>query len=413
MLQSQLFARSKKEFPKEAESISHQLLWRGDYIEQVAAGVYILLPLGWRVVKKIEQIIRTEMNALGAQELALSVLQPKALWQETGRWETYVPPLFKLKDQHGRELALAPTHEEMVTALVRRRVHSYKDLPLALYQIQTKFRNEVRAAGGLLRGREFLMKDLYSFHATDEDFAAFYQKVQQAYLKIFERCGLAVKMVEAATGSIGGTLSHEFMFLAETGEDTVAVCSKCEFAANTELVGQAPKCPKCGAAVRLVKAIEGSHIFKLGDLYSKKMGALFTDEKGERRPIIMGCYGLGLGRLMATIVEAHRESDSAIEWPASVAPFDAHIIMLAAENEAVKKAAFSLAAELAKRGQAALLDDRPALSAGVKFAEADLIGVPRRFVVSEKTLKSQGVEARDGFKAKPVVISPAQALDLF
>lgn len=396
MRQSQLFARTKKELPKEAESISHQLLLKGDYIDQVAAGVYTMLPLGLRAQRNIENIIRQEMNAIDAEEVHMSVLQPKALWEETGRWSSYVPPLFTLKDRHGRELALGPTHEEQITDLVRRRVASFRDLPLGLYQIQTKFRNEVRATGGLLRTREFLMKDLYSFHASEEDFSRYYEVVTKAYYKIFGRCGLEVRMVEAATGSIGGTQSHEFMFFAETGEDTIIVCNDCDYAVNTELKKEATTCPNCQGKMRLQRAIEGSHIFRLGDKYSEVMGAFFTDKQGKRRPIIMGCYGIGVSRLLATIIEAHH-GEGAILWPVSVAPFGVHIIALQAEQEEIIKKSQELEKIFESMGMETLLDDRVGISAGSKFSDADLIGAPVRIVVSEKTLKAAKIEVRLGF----------------
>ena len=245
MLQSQLFAKIKKTAPKEAEFISHKYLLRGDFAEQSSSGVYRLLPLGFRVFKKIENIIRQEMVNLGAEELFLPALQNKSLWLETNRWQTFDPPLFKLKDRHNKEMALGPTHEEEITDVFRKRIKSYQDLPIYLFQIQNKFRNEMRATGGLLRMREFTMKDLYSFNATEQDLVDFYEKVKKAYFKIYQRCGLSPLCVEASSGTIGGELSHEFMVLSPVGEDKISVCKKCKFAANIEKIGSIKNCPKC------------------------------------------------------------------------------------------------------------------------------------------------------------------------
>jgi len=230
MLQSKLFAKSLKQLPKDAVTISHQLLVKADFIDQLAAGVYSLLPLGFRVHKKIEQVIREEMNKLGSQEFIMPTLIPKSLWEESGRWKTIDPPLFVVKDRHGKELGLGPTHEEVITDLTRRRIKSYRDMPFSLYQIQNKFRNEMRASGGLLRVREFVMKDLYSFHTDQKDLAAFYKKVIKAYKNIYQRCGVESVVVEASSGSIGGNECHEFMVLAESGEDKILVCRKCDWA---------------------------------------------------------------------------------------------------------------------------------------------------------------------------------------
>ena len=410
MRQSKFFTRTRKELPQDIESISHRLLVKGDYIDQIGAGIYAMLPLGLKVLRRVEGVIRKEMDALGCQEILMNVLQPKALWEETGRWANYTPPLFTVKDQHGRVFALGPTHEEQVTDLVRRRVKSYRDLPFSVYQIQTKFRNEVRATGGLLRGREFLMKDLYSFHASEEDFQNFYGQVREAYSRIFKNCGLEVRVVEADTGSIGGTMSHEFMFLATTGEDIVACCSKCEYAANTELVGDLKICPKCKTALKMEKAIEGSHIFRLGDKYSKVMAANFVNEKSQSRPIIMGCYGIGVGRLMAVIIEAHHH-ERGINWPAAVAPFDAHVVALTPENQAIAGPAEQLVADLERRGLKVLYDDRVDVSAGIKFVEADLIGVALRIVISEKSLAQGGFEVRFEHGQKPTILKGAELLE--
>ena len=352
MRQSELFYKTKKHLPKDAKIISHKLLLKADFIEQEVAGVYSFLPLGWRVHKKIEEIIREEMNAIGGQEISMPALQPKALWKETGRWDKMDPPLFKLKDRHKKDLALGPTHEEVITDLVRKRIESYKDLPLYLYQIQDKFRNEMRPTGGLLRVREFVMKDLYSFHASEEDLRKYYQKVQKAYIRIFQRCGLKVVPVKAESGAIGGDLSHEFIS---------------------------------------VNKIESGHTFNLGVKYSKAMNALFVDKNGKKKPIVMGCYGIGIGRLMAAIIEVHHDKNGII-WPEQVAPFDIHLIALE-NNKRVKSQAEKIYRDLQKKGFEVLYDDRDE-TAGIKFVESDLIGISLRIVVSEKTLKKQSLEIK-------------------
>jgi len=391
MRQSKLFYKTKKQIPKEAEAVSHKLLLKGDFIEQVASGIYSFLPLGWRVHKKIEQIIREEMDAIGGQEVFLPVLQPKALWEETGRWKSFVPPLFKFKDRHNKELALGPTHEEIMTDLARKRVQSYKDLPFYLYQIQNKFRNEIRSTGGLLRVREFIMKDLYSFHADEKDLFDYYKRVEKAYLKIFRRCGLKAIPTEAESGSIGGSISHEFAILAKDGESKIFICPKCHWAISSEKKGKSNKCLKCKCILKEMACIEASHSFNLGTKYSQAMGALFIDKDGKKKPIIMGCYGLGLGRLMAAIIEVHHDKKGII-WPKEVAPFDVHLIVLE-NNKKAKTQAEKIYKDLQKRGFEVLYDDREE-TPGIKFVEADLIGIPIRIVVSERTLGKQSMEIK-------------------
>jgi prolyl-tRNA synthetase len=399
MRQSQLFSKPKKEIPKETEAISHRLLVRADFIDQLSSGIYSFLSLGKKVHDKIEKIIREEMLNLGAQEIYLPVLIPKNLWQITERWEKIEPPLFKLKDIHGKEFGLGPTHEEVITELVRTRIKSYKDLPLYLFQIQSKFRNEMRPTGGLLRVREFIMKDLYSFHQTKEDALNFYQKVKNAYFKIFQRCGLKkVICVEAEPGTIGGELSHEFMVLAENGEDTLFLCQKCGFSSKTKKI-----CPKCQKKLEKKNCIEIGHIFYLGEKYSQVMDANFINKEGKKSPVIMGCYGIGIGRLMASIVEVFHDKKGII-WPKKIAPFQVHFIsLLPSEKQNLARKIYQ---DLKKRGIEVLYDDRLDKTAGEKFAEADLIGIPYRVVMSERTLKKGSVELkrRDSYKTQLVKI---------
>jgi prolyl-tRNA synthetase len=403
MRQSKLFFKTKKEIPKGAETVSHQLLLRGDFVEQTISGVFRFLPLGFLVLKKIEKIIREEMLKLGAQEVYLPVLQNKNLWLETGRWDTIDPPLFKLKDRHQKEIALGPTHEEEITDIVRRRVNSYKDLPFSLFQIQVKFRNEMRASGGLLRNREFIMKDLYSFHENEEDLLRFYEKVKKSYFKIFKRCGLKAFCVEADPGTIGGKISHEFMVLAESGEDRVLFCQNCNLAQRYE-TGE-KKCPKCKNILIERKAIEVGHIFNLGTKYSQAMKAYFLDKDGQKKLIVMGCYGIGLGRLMATIVEVWHD-EKGICWPKEVAPFLVHLIPVENTKKVIKTTE-KLYLNLKNQGVEVLYDDRKEITVGEKFADSDLIGIPWRIVVSERTLAKNCLEIkkRDQIRGKLVKLA--------
>jgi len=405
MKQSQLFAKIQKEAPKGAETISHKYLTRGDFIDQTAAGIYSFLPLGWRVHTKIENIIKEEMDNLSCQELFLPTLIPKKFWQETDRWKNIDPPLFKVKDRHQKEYGLGPTHEEIITDLTRKRIKSYQDLPFYLYQIQNKFRNEMRATGGLLRVREFVMKDLYSFNSSEKEAMDFYEKVKKAYSKIFKRCGLEVVSVEAESGTIGGSLSHEFMLLAETGEDKIVICSKCGYGANLEKAGNVKECPQCQGKLEKKSCIEVGHTFYLGTKYSQAMNAKFVNKDGQEKPIIMGCYGIGLGRLMAAVVEALHD-EKGIIWPAKMAPYQIHLIALTGDKKA-KEAADRVYDILLENKVEVLYDERDEKSAGEKFAEADLIGIPLRMVVSEKTAAKDSIELkkRDSENVELVKIS--------
>lgn len=400
MRYSGLFGKPIKSAPKEAEAVSHKLLTQAGFIDrQLAAGIYTYLPLGWRVFKKIEQIIREEINAIGGQELFMPTLQPKELWAKSDRWDHMDPPLFKLKDRHDKEMCIAPTHEEVITDLVGRFIKSYKDLPLALYHIQNKFRNEMRATGGLLRVREFFMKDLYSFHVSEKDLDKFYWQAAEAYKKIFTHCGFITKIVEASSGTIGGDESREFMMLCEAGEDKIVYCPKCDWAANVEKTKEG-KCPKCGAKTETSNSIENGHIFKLGLKYSTTVGAYFVDKNGSKKPIVMGCYGIGLGRLMATVVEVHHDGKGII-WPKSIAPYQVHLIALKVNGDKIYQ-------ELEKAGIEVLYDDREDVSAGEKFADADLIGVPVRLVVSARTGDKIEWKVRD--KEKTELLTLTQSL---
>lgn len=535
MRQRHLLVPTLREDPADAEIASHRLMLRAGLMRQVAAGIYTYLPLGWRVIQKVMTIIREEMNRAGAQEILMPALHPAELWQESGRWDYYGPELMRLKDRHDRDFALGPTHEEVVTALLRDEVKSYKKLPINVYQIQTKFRDERRPRFGVMRGREFIMKDAYSFDVDEEGLDKSYRAMYDAYVRIFTRCGLNFRAVEADAGAIGGTSTHEFMVLSDVGEDTLAYCTSCAYAANLEKaevlppqgdkpsasgtpalervatpgvrtveelvrhLGVTPEriiksvlfqvdgrpvlvlvrgdhevnevkvknlfaantveaadaetvrqvmgapagfigpvnapeavtvvadhavahvtdgvvganeadahyvhavpgrdfavlryadlrnitaddpCPRCGGTIAFAKGIEVGHVFKLGTKYSEAMGATFLDEEGKERPMIMGCYGIGVTRLVAAIIEQHHDEHGII-WPVSVAPFAVHVVPVNWKNEDQRAAAERLYAALNEAGIEALLDDRDE-RAGVKFKDADLIGLPLRLTVGGK-----------------------------
>jgi len=381
MLQSKLFPKTRKEAPKEAESVNHKLLVRAGFIDQLMAGSWTLLPLGWRVITKINQIIREEMNAIGAQEMLMPLLHPKKIWNETGRWDKAKEVMYQFKDSRGKEYGLSFTHEEIVMDLLRKNIKSYQDLPLALYHFSIKFRNEPRAKSGILRGREFMMKDLYSAHTTEDKMWAYYQKVKDAYLKIFERLGFNFKVVEAAGGVFTEGNTHEFQVLAEGGEDTIYFCDSCRWGENKEIFkgksgGRCPRCRK-GKVIES-KAIEVGNIFPLGTWYSERMRVYYTDVDGKKKPVWFASYGIGSTRVLGALVEVSHD-DKGIVWFPQVAPFDVHLIEL---PEA--KRAEEVYQKLTKAGIEVLWDERD-LTAGEKFADADLIGIPVRLVVSQET----------------------------
>ena len=562
---SAMFGRTLREAPTEAESANHQLLLRAGLIAQLSAGVYSYLPLAWRSLRKVEGIIREEMDAAGAQELLMPIIQPVELWRETGRDEAYGDVLFRLRDRRDHDYVLAPTHEESVTDLVRRTVQSYRDLPVNLYQIQHKFRDEPRPRGGLVRVRQFIMKDAYSFDIDEEGFQRSYDAMTQAYTKIFDRCHVPTMPVEADSGAIGGKISQEFVFLSEIGEDTIAVCPNCRYGANTEraefqrdpaaaaerheqpqgaeplpmeevatpgiatiealsgylripprhtakaifyladgepifavirgdlevnevklanLLGardlhamddaevaaagwtagyaspvgldgaravadisipDAPNlvaganrpdthlrnvnygrdwtaelvadiglareglpCPRCGEPLELHRAIELGHIFKLGTVYSEKMSATFSDAAGEQRLPIMGCYGIGVERLLASVIEANHDDDG-IRWPRSVAPYDVHIVAINADAEEIRVLSEAVVAKLEGAGYSVLVDDRDERP-GVKFKDADLLGMPLRLTLSPRNLKADVVEVKPRHAAEAAQVARSDLL---
>ena len=542
MRTSQLYAPTLREVPAEAEVISHKLMLRAGMIRKAAGGLYTYLPLAWRTIKKIEQIIREEMDAAGGQEIAMPIVQPSELWKETGRWEVYGDEMFRVNDRHGREFCLGPTHEEMVTSIVRDEVRSYKQLPLMLYQIQNKYRDEIRPRFGLMRGREFIMKDLYSFDKDEEGMRVSYKKMYDAYTNVFTRCGLTFRPVEADNGAIGGGGSHEFTVLADAGESNIAYCEKCDYAASDEkaelktiraegeellplekvatpgtktialvadylkvpvektikavayqnekdevilvfvrgdhevnevkvlnavgaialrmadetairdiggepgfmspigvkkgtkivvdatvmemqnavaganevdvhyknvtpkrdfgepiiadlrLVQEGDPCPHCGAPLKMTRGIEAGQVFMLGTKYSEALHATFLDESGKEKPLVMGCYGIGVGRTMAAAIEQNNDKDGII-WPRAIAPFEVVVVPVNAKVPEQLELAEKIYGELKTAGVDVLLDDRKE-RAGVKFKDCDLIGYPIRVTVGPKAVEEGLIELR-------------------
>lgn len=540
---SKYYIPTLKEAPADAEVISHKLLVRAGMIRRLTAGIYNYLPLGWRTIKKVEDIVREEMDKAGALECRMPTVQPGDLWRESGRWEDYGKELLRFKDRHEREYCLGPTHEEVITDLMRHEIQSYRQMPLNLYQIQTKFRDEIRPRFGLMRGREFVMKDAYSFDRDDDGANASYRKMYQAYMSIFTRLGLNFRAVEADSGSIGGSMSHEFAVLAETGEDTVIACSKCDYAANIEraagvqpartdwpapeaysdvftpgqhtvdevatflevtpqeiiktilldvdgkpvaalvrgdrelneikvknyfnatnvtlaepeqveawtgapvgfagpvnlkniviiadyelsahegwvtgankaethfinvslerdakvesyadlrVINAGDECPKCGGVVTAARGIEVGHVFKLGDKYSKAMNATFINEEGNEEAIIMGCYGIGVTRVVAACIEQNNDAKG-IVFPPSIAPFQVLLIVLDPEDEAVNEQALAIYEYCESQGIEVLMDDRSERP-GVKFNDADLIGIPMQLILGKRGAEKGTIETKE------------------
>jgi len=543
MRYSEMFLPTTKETPSDAEIVSHQLMLRAGMIRKLAGGIYSYLPLGYRVIRKVENIVREEMNRAGAQEVFLPAVQPAELWMESGRWNMYGKELLRFKDRHNRDYCIGPTHEEVITALVRDEIQTYRQLPRNLYQIQTKFRDEIRPRFGIMRSREFGMKDAYSFDATEKGAEESYRKMFDAYNRIFERCGLHFRPVEADSGNIGGSFSHEFMVTADSGEDAMVHCTSCTYAANLEkaecprpdanqtseetdlpleevhtpdvrtieevcaflnvapsdvvktmifmcdgeplavlvrgdeeineiklrnylgceslelamddtimavtgsprgfagpmgiscrimadhslmgmknfvvggnrehyhikntntprdfaineyadlkVIQEGDRCPRCGCEIRIVRGIEVGHVFKLGVKYSKAMHATFLDADGKEKNMIMGCYGIGIGRTVAACIEQSHD-DNGIIWPLSIAPFHVIITPVNVNDEQILRTGEELYGRLVADGVEVILDDRDE-RAGVKFKDADLIGIPLRITIGSKGLARGAVEVR-------------------
>jgi len=400
---SKYFIPTMKEVPLGTEAISHQLLLRAGLVQMLTSGVYSYLPFGLRVLRRIENIIREEMNSTDAQELFLPCLQPIDLWKKTGRDQTMTDVMIRFNDKKGREMCLGPTHEEVITDLVKTHVQSYRQLPVTLYQIQTKFRDEIRTRFGIVRACEFIMKDAYSFDRDVKGLKKNYDLMYKAYERIFERCGLDVVIVEADSGAMGGDISHEFMVPAPIGEDAVVVCPSCEFDSGvTGDLDEGKKCPKCKKGKLEKKtAIELGHIFQLGTKYSDSLEALYLDEEGKRKPIIMGCYGIGVSRLIAAVVEVNND-EAGIVWPKEVAPFEVEILPVQSSDDQVMTLANQYYEELTQLGFDALIDDRDE-TAGRKFNDADLVGIPYRVVIGKKNLKDGKVEIKNRCSGEVIV----------
>lgn len=405
--QSELFTKTRKEGPSDEVSKNAELLIRAGFVHKEMAGVYSYLPLGLRVLRKIENIIRDEMNKVGGQEVLMSSMQPKENWEKTGRWES-MDDLYKVSDSSKREVALGPTHEEIVVPILKNYVTSYKDFPLSVYQIQNKFRMELRAKSGVLRGREFIMKDMYSFHTSADDFEKFYEKMKIAYKNIFDKVGIGhVTYLTFASGGSFSKYSHEFQTITPAGEDTIYIDEESGVALNQEVfndevLSSLDLSAKKGKMVEH-KAIEVGNIFDLKTKYSKPFDLSFVDEKEEKHDVLMGCYGIGLGRLMGTIVEVLAD-DKGMRWGEAVAPFSIHLLVLG-EDEAVKAEANKVYDELLKSGVEVLFDDRREVSAGEKFAGSDLIGIPMRAVVSTRSMKEGGIEIKKRGEEKGLVVT--------
>ena len=397
MLQSQLFTKTIKEDPKDETNIGTRLLIRAGFIEKICAGVYAMLPLGYRVLSNIENIVAAKMDNLGAQRIQMNALVPKANWEKTGRWKT-LDVLYKVSGKGSEEYGLGATHEEEVTPLAQKHHLSYKDFPFAVYQIQTKFRDELRAKSGLLRTREFLMKDLYSFHIDGADCDEYYDRVKAAYFSIFKVAGISqTTFLTLASGGTFSKFSHEFQTLTEAGEDIIYHCGNCGLAINREVKAEFPECPECGKSdFDEKKSIEVGNIFKLGAKYSEAFGFEAQGSDGKKLPVLMNCYGIGLPRLMGTIAESLHD-DKGLIWPKAVAPFNVHLVELPSRDDSgsqTKTAAQKIYLDLQNKGLTVLYDDRKTVSAGEKFKDADLIGIPVRLVVGERSLADGSVEVK-------------------
>ena len=402
MLFSKLVLPTLKEAPQEAEIISHKLMLRAGMIRKVASGVYTWLPLGLKVLRKVEEIVRSEMNKSGAQEVLMPMVQPKEIWDETHRWEKMGKELLRIQDRHERDFCLGPTHEEVITDLIRNTIKSYKELPINTYQIQTKFRDEIRPRYGVMRSREFLMKDAYSFGVDEESLDKSYIEMRNTYKKILEKIGLEYKIVKADSGAIGGDASEEFHVLAENGEDTIAISSNSEFAINTELLLkdgediaslEGKKAPDGNGTIQIKKGIEVGHIFKLGTVYSENMGATVQTKDGKSISLQMGCYGIGVSRIVAASIEQNND-DKGIVWPAAIAPFDVNIIPIGYEkNKEIEDASNKLYQELLNQGYDVLLDDRKT-GFGSKIKDSELVGIPINIILGNKFLDDGSIELR-------------------
>ena len=402
MFWSKIFIPTLKDSPQDAEVISHQLMLRAGMIRKVSSGIYTWLPLGLKVLRKIENIVRDEMDQSGAQEVLMPMVHPKELWEETKRWEKMGPELLRFKDRHDRDFCLGPTHEEVITDLVRNNVKSYKELPLNIYQIQTKFRDEIRPRYGVMRGREFLMKDSYSFNIDETSLQETYLLMRNTYKKILERIGLEYKIVKADSGAIGGDASEEFHVLAENGEDTIAISDASEFAINTELLLnegedistlEGKPSPDGNGVIEIKKGIEVGHIFQLGKIYTELMKVNVLNQEGRAVDLFMGCYGIGVSRLVAAAIEQNND-DKGIIWPEAIAPYEVNIVAIGyAKEPQIAEAANNLSEQLQAMGYEVIVDDRKD-GYGTKMKDAELIGIPVNVIIGNKFIESGEVELK-------------------
>jgi prolyl-tRNA synthetase len=413
MRQTQLFTKTRREAPADEVAKNAQLLIRGGYVYKEMAGAYAFLPLGLRVLNKVIGIIREEMNAIGGQELFLTALQTREVWEKTNRWsDGVVDNWFKTSLKNGTEVGLAFTHEEPLTNLMREHVQSFRDLPFSVYQFQTKFRNESRAKSGIMRGREFIMKDLYSFAKNQTEHEVFYEKVKQAYVNVFARVGLGeFTYVTFASGGTFSKYSHEFQTVTDAGEDIIYVDEKKRIAVNKEVYTDEVLADLGLKKEELIekKAVEVGNIFSLGVRFSDAFGLTYLDENGEKKPVVMGSYGIGPARVMGAVVETLSD-EKGIVWPESIAPFRYHLLSLAPDDSAVSAMGEKLYVELSAKGVEVLYDDRLGISAGEKFADSDLLGIPWRIVVSKKTVAEGKVELKRRGEKDAMLVSPEEIL---
>ena len=381
-----------KERPADCVIESHAIMMRGGYIKQVGPGIYSSYTVMLRINRKIEQIVREEMEDIDAQEVQFPVTMPASLWEESGRYESVGPELLRFKDRNDTPMILGMTHEEPAVQLVREYGQSYTKYPFTVYQIQTKFRDEARPRAGLIRGREFMMKDAYSFHTSQEDLDRYYDLCHKKYERIFARAGIPqVISVKSESGMMGGSVAHEFILLTPAGEDTIIICESCGFKANLEAIGEEGACPKCkSASIQQERGIELGNIFQLGTKYTESMGMQYTDQNGNLQYPVMGCYGIGIGRTAASVCEVSSDERGPI-WPMSIAPWQVHLCCMRADDPAVKEVADNLYDQLQKAGLEVIYDDR-VVSAGVMFSDADLLGIPIRVICSPRNLKENKCE---------------------
>ena len=395
---SKLFVPTVKEDPSDAELISHKLMVRSGMIKRNAAGIYSWLPLGFKVLKKVEEIVRKNLNNFDAEEILMPMVQPAELWKESGRYGEYGKELLKFDDRSNRGFVLGPTHEEIICEIFRSHPKSYKDLPVNLYQIQTKFRDEIRPRFGVMRSREFLMKDAYSFDIDEKGLVKSYGKMKDAYISIFDEIGLDYRIVKADSGNIGGDVSEEFHILADSGEDLIAVSDSSDFAANVEVLNydkdpsdlEGKKSPDGKGKLKIKRGIEVGHIFQLGQKYSQAMNVGVKDMNGNSIHPFMGCYGIGVSRIVAAAIEQNHD-DRGIQWPDKITPFGVNIICLDPESDEIMKVCSEIYSILQKSGFDPLLDDRD-IRAGIKFKEHELLGIPYSIIIGPNNFKNTKLE---------------------